>query len=100
MFGINGTHSASERKFSINFSKANTKFCLVLHYNGGESCLYVNKTKICKFKAKDKIGWYNFWLESISKDFIKYENSEISLNGTVFDFSVGHSSIRKKKNRR
>ena len=32
-------------KFSINFSKANTTFCLSLHYNGDESYLYVNKTE-------------------------------------------------------
>ena len=30
----------------INFSKANTKFCLGLQYNGDESQLYVNKTEI------------------------------------------------------
>ena len=45
-----------EKKFSINFSKANAKFCFSLHYNGHESYLYVNKTEIYKFKAKDNIS--------------------------------------------
>ena len=38
-----------------NFSKANTKFCLSLHYNHDESYLYVNETEIYKLKAKDNI---------------------------------------------
>ena len=39
---------------------------------------------------------YNFCLGSISKDFTKDEHSEISLNGTVCDFSVDHVSIKKE----
>ena len=31
-FGIFGSFSAAEKKFSINFSKAKTKFCLSLYY--------------------------------------------------------------------
>ena len=30
-FGINGRFGLPEKKFSINFSKTNTKFCLSLH---------------------------------------------------------------------
>ena len=43
---------------------------------------------------KDNINWYNVSLGSLSKDFIKDEQSGISLNGTVYDFSVHHSSIK------
>ena len=57
--------------------------------------MYVNKTEICKFKANDNISWYNFCLGSVSKDFTKYEQSEISLNSTAYDFSVDHSSIKE-----
>ena len=70
---------------------------LSLYYNGDESYLYANKTKICKFTMKDNISWYNFYLGSISKDFIQDKQKEISLNGTVYDFSVNHSSIKKEK---
>ena len=45
-FGINGTQGEAEKRISINVSKANTKLCLSLHYNGDESYLYVNKIKI------------------------------------------------------
>ena len=33
IFGIKGSVGAPEKKFSIKFSKAKTKFCLSLHYN-------------------------------------------------------------------
>ena len=68
---------------------------LSLLYNGDKSYLHLNKTKICKFKAKDFISWYNLLLGIISKDFTKNEQSETSLNGTVNKFSVDHSSIEK-----
>ena len=84
-----------KKKISINLRKANTKCRLSLHYNGDESYLYVNKTDICKFKAKDSITCYNFCLGSVSKGFTKDEQNEIFLNSTVYDFPANHSSIKK-----
>ena len=37
---INGSASAVEKMFTVNFSKAKTKFCLSLHYNGDSSYLF------------------------------------------------------------
>ena len=54
--GINDSTGSAEKKFSINFSKANTKSCLSLHGNGYESYLYVKKTEIYKFKVNDNIS--------------------------------------------
>ena len=85
-----------KKKFSINFSKANTKVCLSLHYNDDESYLYVNKTEIYKFKAKYNISRYNFCLASVSQDFTKDEQDETSLNDTILYFSIDHSSIKKE----
>ena len=39
---------------------------------------------------------YDFCFGSISKDFKKDEQSKISLNGTIYDFSVDHKSVRKE----
>ena len=39
--------------YSINFTVTKKKFCLSLHYNRANSYLFVNGTKIYKFKAKD-----------------------------------------------
>ena len=50
--GLEHTLTA-EKMYSINFTVTNKKFCLSLHYNGANSYLFVNGTKIYKFKAKD-----------------------------------------------
>ena len=39
---INDSVGAAEKNFRIDFGKANTKFCLSLHYNGDNSDLFVN----------------------------------------------------------
>ena len=93
--GINDSTDVAEKN-SINFSKANTKFRFSLHYNGHESYLYANKTEVYKFKAKDNISCYNFCWRSVSQDFTKDKQSEISLNGTVYDYSVDQISIKKE----
>ena len=51
---INGTVGTAKKKFSINYSRAKTKFWLSLHYNGGNSYLFVNGKEIFKFKANNK----------------------------------------------
>ena len=53
-FGINRSFGAPEKKFSINFSKESTKFCLSLHYNGDNIYFFVNGKEIFKFKADNK----------------------------------------------
>ena len=47
-----GEHSlTAEKMYSINFSATGRKFCLSLHYNGTNSCLFVNGTETIKFKT-------------------------------------------------
>ena len=85
-----------QKRKSINFSNAKKKFSFRLYYNSVNSCLHVSETEIYKFKEHDKVSWYEFCLGSISKDFTKDEQREIFINGTVYDFTVDHSSIQKK----
>ena len=48
-----GEHSlAPEKMYSVIFTDHRKKFCLSLHYNGANSYLSANITKIVKFKAK------------------------------------------------
>ena len=49
--GLEHTLTA-EQLCSINFSKEKTKFCLSLHYSGGNSYLFLSGTEIIKFKAR------------------------------------------------
>ena len=66
--GLDHTLS-SEKLYSINFTKENTKFYLSLHYNGANSYLFVNGTEIIKSKAKDsEIASSPLCLGNISKD--------------------------------
>ena len=51
--GLDDTTLSEEKKYSINFTKNNTKLCLSLHYNGEDSYLIINGTEIIKFEAKD-----------------------------------------------
>ena len=50
--GLEHTLTA-EKLYSINFTVTKKKFCLSLHYNGENSYLFVNSTKIIKFNTKD-----------------------------------------------
>ena len=50
--GLDDTTLSVEAQYSINFSRSNRKFCF-FHYNGSNSFLFVNATKIYQFKTKD-----------------------------------------------
>ena len=68
--GLDDTTLTAEAKYSINFSRSNKKFCLKLYFNGRNSFLFVNTTKIYQFKAKDsEIKDYTLCLGNISKSF-------------------------------
>ena len=66
--GLEHTLTA-EKMYSINCTVTGKKFCLILHYNGANSYLFVNGTEIHKFKAKDsEIVATPFCLGNISKN--------------------------------
>ena len=80
--------------YTINFTKENTKFCLSLHYNGGDSYLFVNATEIIKFKAKDsEITQYLLCLGNLSKDWSVDIMKKTGFNGYINDFSVDYDVI-------
>ena len=51
--GLNDTTLRAEAKYPINFTQSNRRFVLSLHYNGSDSFLFVDATKIYPFRAKD-----------------------------------------------
>ena len=89
--------NSPEKKFSINFTKANTKFCLSLHYNADNSYLFVNGKEIITFKVDNKNVNFpiRFYLGSISDGFSATESREVSLDRNLYDFSVDYNSIDK-----
>ena len=80
--------------YSINFTLTRNKFCLSLHYNGANSYLFVNGTKIYKFKAKDfKVLVGPVCLGNISKDWSVDNMKRTGFTGYVYDFSVDYNAI-------
>ena len=92
--GLKRTTLNAEKLYSINFTENNKKLCLSLHYNMPNSYLFVNGTKIHKFKAKDsEIVATPLCLGNISKDFLVDNMKKTGLNGYVYDFSVDYDAI-------
>ena len=85
----------TEKMYSINFRVTKKKFCLTLHYNGGNSYLFVNGAEICKFKAKDSnIAASPLCLGNISKDWSTDNMKKTGLTGYVYDFSADYNIVR------
>ena len=89
-----GEHSlTAEKMYSVNFADNGDKYCLSLHYNGANSYLFVNGTKIIKFKAKDsKIVASPLCLGNMSNDSPADNMKDTGLNGYVYDFSVDYNA--------
>ena len=91
--GLRENSLSAEKMYSISFTKANTKFCLTLHYNGANSYLFVNGTEILKFKAKDsEIAPNNLCLGNVSKDFSASNMEKTGFNGHIYDFSFDNDA--------
>ena len=65
-----------------------------MHYNGGNSYLFVNGTEIIKFKAKDSaIVASPLCLGNISKDWSTDSMKKAGLTGYVYDFSADYNTV-------
>ena len=83
---------AAEKMYSINFSVTKKKSCLRLHYNGGNSYLFVNGTEIYIFKAKDsEILASPQCLGNISKGWSADNMNKTGFTGYVYEFSVDYN---------
>ena len=51
--GLDDTTLTVEAKYPINFTQSRKRSVLSLHYNGSNSFLLVNATKVYQFKVKD-----------------------------------------------
>ena len=91
--GLESTLTA-EKMYSINFAVTKKKFCLSLHYNGGNSYLFVNGTEIIKFKAKDSaIVASPLCLGNISKDWSTDNIKKTGPPGYAYDFSADYNAV-------
>ena len=75
--GLDDTTWTAKAIYPINFVQPNKKFVLSLHYNGGNSFLFVNPTKIHQFKPNYfEINDYALCLGNILKDFTINNNKK------------------------
>ena len=91
---INDTTLYAEKLYSQNFTAANKKFVLSLHYNGDDSYLFVNGKRELKFKAKDdQIIKEVLCLGNISDDWTAANAQKTGHCGEIYDFAVDYTSI-------
>ena len=84
----------AEKMYLISFTVTKKKFCLSLHYNGGNSYLFVNVTVIYKFKKKDsEIVATPLCLGNISKNWSVDNMKNTRFNGYVYNFSVDYDAV-------
>ena len=88
--GLDDTKLTAEAIYPITFTQPNKRFVLSLHYNGSNGFLFVDATKIYRFRGKDsEIKDYALCLGNISKDFtINNLKKKTGLKGSVKFFSV------------
>ena len=91
--GINDTPLYAEKLYSQNFTAANKKFVLSLHYNSDNSYLFINCKRELKFKAKDdQIVKEILCLGNISDDWTVANAQKTGLWGEINDFAVDYTS--------
>ena len=68
--GLDDTALTAEAKYHIRFTHSRKRFVLSVRYNGSNSFLFINATKIYQFKEKDsEIKDCTLCLGNISKKF-------------------------------
>ena len=90
---IDDTTIYAEKMYSPYFTEENKTFCLSLHYNSDDSCLFVSGKEVTKFKAKYPTnGLYlpQMCLGNISSNFDSIGLKSAGLYGYVYDFSVDY----------
>ena len=84
----------AEVKCPINFTQPRKRLVLSLHYNGSNSFLFVDATKIYQFKAKNsEIKDYALRFGNISKDFTINNMKTTGLKECVNVFYVDFNPI-------
>ena len=96
--GINDTTIYAEKNFYGNFTDFGEKFVLSLHYNGGNSYLFVNGRQELKFKAKtDQLVKEKLCIGNLSDQWTTSESEKTGVYGKIYDFVVDYKQIADVK---
>ena len=91
--GLDDATIMAEAKYSINFSRSQTKFCLGLHYRMESTVfLFVNTLKIYQFKAKTLKQKNSHCIYQIFQRFFT-QHDKAGWNGIVYNFSVDYRAF-------
>ena len=94
--GINSTTIYAEKIYKTNFTEQSKKFVLPLHYNGDNSCLFVNGSQELKLKSSvNSLDRNLLCVGNISSDWLLTNGTKTGLYGNVYDF---HRYLMKKHN--
>ena len=92
--GINDTTIYTEKKYFRNLTEPDVKFMLSLHYNGDDSCLFVNGRQELKFKCKtDQLVKEKLCIGNLSDQWTASESEKTGLYGNIYDFVVDYEQI-------
>ena len=92
--GLNNMALTAEAKHPNNFAQSGKRFVLNLHYDGSNSFLFANATKVYQFKPKKlEIKDYALCLRNVSKDFRINNVKKTGLKEVVKFFSVDFNPI-------
>ena len=91
---INDTTIYAEKMYYRNFTDPGKKIVLSLHYNGNDSCLFVNGRQELKFKAKtDQLVKEKSCLGNLSDQWTTSESKKTGLYGKMYDFVMDYEQI-------
>ena len=91
---IHDTTLYVEKKYYRNFTEPDVKFVLSLHYNGGDSYLFVNGRQELKFKCKtDQLVKEKLCIGNLSDQLTTSESEKTGLYGNIYDFVVDYEQI-------
>ena len=92
--GISNTTIYAERIYKTNFTEQSKKFVLSLHYNGGNSYLFVNGSQELKFKSSVNYLDRNLLcVGSISSDWSLTNDTKTGLYGNVYEFAIDYVTL-------
>ena len=97
--GINDTTLYAEKIYSQNFTQANKRFLLSLHYNNNDSFLFINGKQELNFKAKPDplIIEKRLCIGNLSVQWTTSESEKTGLYGNNYDFIVDYKGIKSIK---
>ena len=91
---INGTTLYAEKICTTDFTQQDKRFVLSLHYNGGNSYLFVNGVQQLKLKPKgSEVAGNLLRLGNLSTECSTTNMEKTGLYGNIYDFSVDYWPI-------